>query len=392
MICAASRVLSHWCFVAPELRPPTNRPSKAGVWTRRSASCSRPDSRLYSARNCHADHARGGRAPRDHSKAATRRLARTTGLKATEGPGGVILVVRAQALPAPRVTPEYPSTPGNAIREAKPPSSGRSPVVLRPCNGDRIADEPADSAVPPTSVDGSGLQSATSVLQGGGLEAAHAMPGVAAVDDFRTDFSVRGSPYRQIGIVVDGVATHWLQHSVSGRDDAGSVSMFGSDILERATLETGAYPRTVRRRAGCRPRVDRQGRVSGLDAFPRHGRRHHRGIQRRRPDWVRRARLVDCGCMQQLSLVATGVTVSERCRVRVRGRARETGLRHTLLRNSSASRRSAADRRWTPWMRRIRDSLAMGRMGQGSSPWAGDRHSARTPSSANNCSTLVRTS
>ena len=97
--------------------------------------------------------------------------------------------------------------------------------------------------MPPTSVDGSGLQSATSVLQGGGLEAAHAMPGVAAVDDFRTDFSVRGSPYRQIGIVVDGVATHWLQHSVSGRDDAGSVSMFGSDILERATLETGAYPR-----------------------------------------------------------------------------------------------------------------------------------------------------
>ena len=29
------------------------------------------------------------------------------GLKATEGPGGVILVVRAQALPAPRVTPSH---------------------------------------------------------------------------------------------------------------------------------------------------------------------------------------------------------------------------------------------------------------------------------------------
>ena len=154
------------------------------------------------------------------------------------------------------------------------------------------------------------------------------MPGVAAVDDFRTDFSVRGSPYRQIGVVVDGVATHWLQHSVSGRDDAGSVSMFGSDILERATLETGAYPRryddalgadlvlTVKEgsRDSTRFRVTAGGTTVG--------------IQRRRPDWVRRARLVDCGRTQQLSLVATGVTVSERCRVRVRGRARETGVRH----------------------------------------------------------------
>jgi hypothetical protein len=50
-----------------------------------------------------------------------------------------------------------------------------------------------------------------------GLAAVHAMPRVTAVDDFRSDFSVRGSPYRQIGIVIDGVATPWLQHTVYGR-------------------------------------------------------------------------------------------------------------------------------------------------------------------------------
>jgi hypothetical protein len=69
------------------------------------------------------------------------------------------------------------------------------------------------------------------------------MPRVSALDDFRSDFSVRGSPYRQIGIVVDGIATPWLQHTVYGRSDLGSVAMFGSDSLDTATLQAGAYPR-----------------------------------------------------------------------------------------------------------------------------------------------------
>src|SRR6267142_1810406 len=35
----------------------------------------------------------------------------------------------------------------------------------------------------------------------------------------------------------------WMQHSVYGRRDAGSLSMFGSAIVDRAVLQAGAYPR-----------------------------------------------------------------------------------------------------------------------------------------------------
>ena len=69
------------------------------------------------------------------------------------------------------------------------------------------------------------------------------MPRVAGANDFRSEFSVRGSPYRQIGVVIDGVATPWLQHTVYGRRDAGSLSMFGSDLVDGLTLQVGAYPR-----------------------------------------------------------------------------------------------------------------------------------------------------
>jgi hypothetical protein len=69
------------------------------------------------------------------------------------------------------------------------------------------------------------------------------MPGVAAFDDYRGEFSVRGSPYRQVGVVIDGVPTHWLQHAVYGRPDAGSLGMFAAGVLDRATLQAGAHPR-----------------------------------------------------------------------------------------------------------------------------------------------------
>jgi len=102
-----------------------------------------------------------------------------------------------------------------------------------------------DRGVSDVTFDAADLQSGRSVLQDDGLRAVHAMPQVAAVDDSRSEFSVRGSPYRQIGVVIDGVSisTPWLQHGVQGRRDAGSLSMFGSAIVDTAVLQAGAYPR-----------------------------------------------------------------------------------------------------------------------------------------------------
>ncbi len=76
------------------------------------------------------------------------------------------------------------------------------------------------------------------------------LPHVTAVDDFRSEFVVRGSPFRQTEIVVDGVATPWLQHAAHGRGATGSVAMLTGQVLEEATLRAGAYPRRYGDRLG----------------------------------------------------------------------------------------------------------------------------------------------
>jgi hypothetical protein len=95
--------------------------------------------------------------------------------------------------------------------------------------------------------------------------AVHALPRVTAVDDFRNEFAVRGSPLRHVEIVVDGVSTAWLQHTAHRRGATGSLSMFPSSVLEDATLRAGAYPHRYGNRIG--PQLDfriREGSRTGF--------------------------------------------------------------------------------------------------------------------------------
>src|SRR5262245_41505539 len=164
------------------------------------------------------------------------------GLKAKAGPGGVILVVREDASRTAHRTTRFPVSERKGAADAAPtpdqPVAYTDSVTVMGWRRDRV-----DRGVSGTTLDTGALQSGTSILQGDALDAVHAMPRVTAVDDFRSEFSVRGSPYRQIGVVIDGVATRWLQHAVYGRYDAGSLSMFAHDAIDRATLQAGAYPR-----------------------------------------------------------------------------------------------------------------------------------------------------
>lgn len=170
------------------------------------------------------------------------------GLRAERGPGAVIQVVRRRSGPSREPTKRpAASTPSTNRRDGSTGAAGRS-VPETGAFADRITvtgsrAARADRGVSEVTFDASDLRAGSSILQDDGLRAAHAMPQVAAVDDLQSEFSVRGSPYRQIGIVIDGVATPWLQHTVYGRRDAGSLSMFGSAIVDRAVLQAGAYPR-----------------------------------------------------------------------------------------------------------------------------------------------------
>lgn len=86
------------------------------------------------------------------------------------------------------------------------------------------------------------LQELRGVVADDPMRAVQTLPGVATDDDFQALFSVRGSAFRHVGIVIDGVATPLLLHSIRGADDTGSVAMINSDILSRATLLAGPHP------------------------------------------------------------------------------------------------------------------------------------------------------
>jgi hypothetical protein len=102
-----------------------------------------------------------------------------------------------------------------------------------------------------TSLDRSQLEGLHGTLADDPIRAVHALPGVSAVDEFRSDFAVRASPFRHVALVVDGASTHWLQHTTHGRGATGSLAMLTGDVLEKATLRAGAYPQRYGDRLGA---------------------------------------------------------------------------------------------------------------------------------------------
>lgn len=114
------------------------------------------------------------------------------------------------------------------------------------------AADPARDAVPVLhSLNSGQLQDLRGVLADDPLRAIQALPGVATGDDFRSEFSVRGAPYRHMGISVDGVAAPWLLHHVEGEEDSGSLSIINSDVLNEVSLASGAYPQRYDGRLGA---------------------------------------------------------------------------------------------------------------------------------------------
>jgi len=108
------------------------------------------------------------------------------------------------------------------------------------------------------------------------MRAMQTLPGAATGDDFQAEFSVRGSAFRHVGIVIDGVQSPLLMHAVRGRDDTGSLAMINGDLLDRASLLAGPHPQRhgdwlgatleFGLRDGSRDRTQFRGSVSGTSA------------------------------------------------------------------------------------------------------------------------------
>lgn len=108
------------------------------------------------------------------------------------------------------------------------------------------------------------------------MRAIQGLPGVVTGDDFQAEFSVRGSAFRHVGLVIDDTPAPLLLHAVRGRDDTGSLAMVSADVLERAALLSGPHPQRHGEwigatldfglRSGSRDRTHVRGTISGTSA------------------------------------------------------------------------------------------------------------------------------
>jgi len=125
-------------------------------------------------------------------------------------------------------------------------------------------------------IGGRELQQLRGILTNDPLRAVQVLPAVAAGDDFRSEFAIRGAGVRQMNFTFEGIATPFLLHTVQQVHDSGSIAMVNGDVLEEITLLNGAYPerhgnRTAAEidflmREGSRDRVQSHLSVSAIDA------------------------------------------------------------------------------------------------------------------------------
>jgi hypothetical protein len=85
------------------------------------------------------------------------------------------------------------------------------------------------------------LQTLSMVIVDDPLRSVHALPGVAANNDLKAEFSLRGAGFDQVGVYLDGVSTAGFVHvlSDSGTTDQLSLSVVNQDTLASAALTPG---------------------------------------------------------------------------------------------------------------------------------------------------------
>ncbi len=72
------------------------------------------------------------------------------------------------------------------------------------------------------------------------LRAVQSLPGVAAADDFYSEFAYRGAGVRGVGFYLDGAPIDQPFHSLQPIHDLGSTSLAGLDVIESVSLEASS--------------------------------------------------------------------------------------------------------------------------------------------------------
>lgn len=109
----------------------------------------------------------------------------------------------------------------------------------------------ADEAPGGVALYGRELQTLRGVMMDDPLRAVHALPSATSTDDFYSEFAVRGSSFRHVGLTIDGVPTRYLMHTIHGATDGGSIAMVNSEALGAVSLLPGGHPQRSGRHLGA---------------------------------------------------------------------------------------------------------------------------------------------
>src|SRR3974390_3329421 len=63
------------------------------------------------------------------------------------------------------------------------------------------------------------------------MRSVQTLPGIAVNDVFQSSYSVRGGSFQNNGVVLDGVLTHNLEHTIEGtQEPTGSIMLMNGDL------------------------------------------------------------------------------------------------------------------------------------------------------------------
>jgi hypothetical protein len=140
-----------------------------------------------------------------------------------------------------------PGAPREVIIELAEGAGGFEEVItVTGAAPNRAGEAPASSML-----HGRDLQALRGVMLDDPLRAVQALPAAASTNDFYSEFSVRGSDFRHIGLAIDGIPASYLIHSIHNVPDGGSIAMVNSEALGAASLLPGSYPQRLGRRLGA---------------------------------------------------------------------------------------------------------------------------------------------
>jgi hypothetical protein len=89
------------------------------------------------------------------------------------------------------------------------------------------------------------------VLTDDPFRAIQSLPSVSAANDFRSEFSIRGSDFHHIGLSFDGVAMPWPVHAIRDTQTTGSIAIVNGDIIDGVVVSDGARPEQQPGRLGA---------------------------------------------------------------------------------------------------------------------------------------------